>query len=57
MECFWANIIDGSPVLKEHESLRWLGIDNIDDVDWLPANRSIIEKIKLAICKSRSGEE
>ena len=46
MQCFWCRIVDGTPVLKEHEAARWLDVDHIDGVDWLPADQTIIELIK-----------
>lgn len=46
MQCFWCRIVDGIPVLKEHEAARWLDIEHIDSVDWLPADQTIIELIK-----------
>ena len=36
----------GDPVLKEHEAAQWLDKDTIDSVNWLPADITIIEKIK-----------
>ena len=46
MECFWCEILEGTPVLKEHEAARWLEVDNLDSVAWLPADRSVIELIR-----------
>ena len=46
MHCFWCRIVDGIPVLKEHEAARWLDPEQIDSVDWLPADRAIILLIK-----------
>ena len=46
MHCFWCRIVDGVPVLKEHEAARWLDPEHIDSVDWLPADRAIIPLIK-----------
>ena len=46
MQCFWCKIVDGKPVLKEHEAARWLDAHHIDSVDWLPADLTIIELIK-----------
>lgn len=46
MQCFWCQIIEGTPVLKEHEAARWLDLEHIDSVDWLPADQSIIVLIK-----------
>ena len=33
-------------VLKEHEAAKWLTRDNLDSVAWLPADVTIIEKLK-----------
>ena len=46
MQCFWCRIVDGTPVLKEHETARWLDVDHIDSVEWLPADLTIIDLIK-----------
>lgn len=46
MQCFWCRIVEGTPVLKEHEAARWLGSENLDSVDWLPADRAIIPLIR-----------
>lgn len=46
MDCFWCEIISGDLVLKEHEAAKWLDKDSLYSVDWLPADISIIEKIK-----------
>lgn len=45
MDCFWAKIISGSLILKEHEAARWLGKDELYSVEWLPADRELIEKV------------
>lgn len=46
MDCFWCKILDGDLVLKEHEAAKWLDKNTIDDVDWLPADITIIDRIK-----------
>jgi len=46
MQCFWCQIVDGTPILKEHEAARWLDPDTLDSVAWLPADLSIIPLIK-----------
>ena len=43
MECFFAQVIKGSLVLKEHEAAKWLKRDELDCVSWLPADQIIIE--------------
>lgn len=45
MDCFWAEIVSGDLVLKEHEAAKWLTKDELDTVEWLPADITLIEKI------------
>ena len=46
MDCFWAEIISGDLVLKEHEAARWLTKNELDLVEWLPADITLVEKVK-----------
>ena len=46
MDCFWCEIVKGNLVLKEHEAAKWLTKESIDKVDWLPADFSLIDKIR-----------
>lgn len=46
MHCFWCRIESGSLILKEHEAARWLSRENLDSVNWLPADKIVIERIK-----------
>ncbi len=45
MHCYMCSVVSGDLVLKEHESARWLGMDELDSVDWLPADIGILPKI------------
>lgn len=46
MDCFWAEIVSGDLVLKEHEAARWLTKTEIRAVEWLPADITLIEKVR-----------
>jgi len=46
MHCFRATIADGTIELREHEAAKWLGAAELDTVDWLPADRGLIDKIR-----------
>ena len=46
MDCFWCEIVEGRLVLKEHEAARWLDRKTMDDVEWLPADVTLVGKIK-----------
>jgi len=47
MDCFWCEIIKGNLTLKEAEDARWLTKEHLYDVEWLPADLSLIEKIRI----------
>lgn len=49
MDCFWCEIIKGDLVLKEHEAAKWLSADQLLEVDWLPADVTLIEKVREGI--------
>ena len=49
MDCFWCEIVKGDLVLKEHEDARWLTKKQLDDVEGLPADITLIEKIRKAM--------
>ena len=49
MDCFWCWIESGDLTLREHEAAKWLTKDNLDSVDWLPADVTLIEKIREEI--------
>ena len=49
MDCFWAEIISGNLVLKEHEAAKWLTKNELDSVEWLPADVTLIDKIRRAM--------
>ena len=39
MHCFWCLVENGSLTLKEHEAARWLSKNQLDIIDWLPADK------------------
>ncbi len=56
MQCFWSTIVDGTPVLKEHEAAKWLDIENLGSVAWLPADLTIIELIREQLIDQAAAE-
>lgn len=49
MDCFWCKVKEGGLTLKEAEAARWLTRDTLDSVDWLPADRVLLGKVKRCI--------
>lgn len=46
MDCFFCTIKSGELVLKEHEAAKWLTVETLDGVDWLPADQGLVEGIR-----------
>ena len=49
MRCYKCSIKSGSLVLKEHEAAKWLSINEIDSVDWLPADIEVVDILRNQI--------
>ena len=39
-------LVAGEPVPHEHDAVRWLGPEDLDDVDWLPADRPFLAEVR-----------
>ena len=46
MDCFWATVKSGHLESKEAEAARWLSKDELDEVEWLPADLELVDKIR-----------
>lgn len=46
MDCFLCTIKSGELVLKEHEDAKWLEKEQLDSVEWLPADEGVVQKLK-----------
>jgi 8-oxo-dGTP diphosphatase len=49
MDCFWCDVVSGDLVLKEHEAAKWLTKKELDSVEWLPADVSLIDLIRISM--------
>ncbi|WP_027964052.1 (deoxy)nucleoside triphosphate pyrophosphohydrolase [Halalkalibacillus halophilus] len=43
---YYCDLIDGEPVLTEHEKMEWLAPSELSNLDWAPADIPAIEKIE-----------
>lgn len=46
MHCYWCHVANGELKLLEHEAAMWLGLNELDEVMWLPADKIVVEKIR-----------
>ena len=45
LHCYMCSLISDTLRLNEHEAACWLGADDLDRVNWLPADRSLLAYI------------
>ena len=45
MHCYLCNIASGEIELREHKAARWLKPETFNSVEWLPADKDVIEKL------------
>jgi len=49
MHCYWCSIANGNLTLTEHEAARWLTKEQFDSVNWLPADKIVVNELMQAI--------
>ena len=57
MNCYWCRIREGHVRLLEHEAARWLPLSDLRQVDWLPADVLVVEKIENMLQQKNTGSE
>ena len=48
MHAYTCSMLKGEPVLKEHVALKWLPVEELDQLDWAAADIPIVEKLMSA---------
>ncbi|MBQ1833719.1 MAG: 8-oxo-dGTP diphosphatase MutT, partial [Treponema sp.] len=46
MHCILCTIVSGKLELLEHENAAWLDEETLNSVQWLPADKLILDKVK-----------
>ena len=46
MDCFWASVLSGNLLLREHEAARWVSLSDLEELRWLPADVIVTERIR-----------
>ncbi len=46
MDCFWARIVSGELTMHVHKEIKWLTWEELNEVDWLPADLELVEEIR-----------
>ncbi|MGI6177556.1 MAG: 8-oxo-dGTP diphosphatase MutT [Eubacterium sp.] len=46
MQCFICSVKSGHLTLKEHEAAKWLTVEQIESVNWLPADIEVVRELR-----------
>lgn len=46
MHCYKCRMLDGQLILKEHEDAKWIGQNELNEVDWLAADKIVVERLE-----------
>ena len=57
MDCFLCHLESGEITLTEHEAARWLKAEELDEVDWLPADVEVVERLKTVLKRKETKNE
>ena len=50
LRVFAVRLLDGdTPQALEHTSMRWLAVDELDSVRWLPADQPIVAELPMLL--------
>lgn len=49
MRVWTARLAEGEPRALEHLALRWLGREELYDVDWLPGDLPVVERLQALL--------
>lgn len=53
MDCYICSIKEGALILKEHEAAKWLSSEELNSVNWLPADISLVDSLRNYLNESR----
>ena len=45
MHCLLCSVVSGDLKLLEHEDAKWVTLENLYSLDWLPADRLILDRL------------
>jgi 8-oxo-dGTP diphosphatase len=51
LRVWWAQIASGQLVAREHAELRWVGVGEIDALDWIPADRPLVPAVRTLLAR------
>ncbi len=57
MDCYWCSIVGGHLQLLEHEAAKWLPLNDLWQVNWLPADVLVVNAIEKSTSELKGKED
>jgi 8-oxo-dGTP diphosphatase len=51
LRVWWCRVAGGALVAHEHTELRWLTADELEDLDWIPADRPLLPAVRALLAR------
>jgi 8-oxo-dGTP diphosphatase len=51
LRVWWARVSEGEPVAHEHAALRWVRADELEALDWIPADRPLLPAVRALLAR------
>lgn len=51
----WTATIVGEPALVDHDEHRWLAVDELDDVPWIPVDAPVVAELRVLLSGGPGG--
>ena len=55
LRVFTCTDLVGEPALVDHDAHRWLSVDELDDVPWIPVDAPLVEDLRQLLGMRRAG--
>lgn len=55
LRVFTCTEVVGEPALVDHDAHRWLSLEELDDVPWIPVDAPLVEDLRQLLGMSRTG--
>jgi 8-oxo-dGTP diphosphatase len=52
LRIYQAFLNDGTPHPHDHQALQWIGLSDVDALDWLPADRAVLPWLRALLAST-----
>ena len=49
LRVYTARLLRGEPALVDHDAHRWLSAEELDDVEWIPVDRPLVDALRALL--------